>query len=265
MARRHGLREAARRRGAAPSRVHPGPLDRAEPDPVALAVHGLDGARPRRPDPDPVELHRARRDRRDAGGPDRPAAPLQLLPDRRRQRRPEPRVPQPARRLDDPGDDPDREQPGAAQRERDLRPPDARPRHPRQGDRAPDGGHRPEPAGERRSPRLPAGPPVQRLPGARVRHPDPRRGRLPGPLPGPDRRDQAEPPDHRPVPPQHARRADHGQAAAPPPAAAGPGVRRHRGARAASTPPTSSATARTSRSGCGSTTRRSSISSRSAS
>ena len=62
----HGLREAARRRGPAPRRVHPGPLGGAEPDRQPRAVHGLDGARPRRPDADPVELHRARRDRRDA-------------------------------------------------------------------------------------------------------------------------------------------------------------------------------------------------------
>ena len=64
--------------------------------------------------------------------------------------------------------------------------------------------------------------PVQRLPGARVRHPDADRGRLPGPLPAPDGRDQAEPPDHRPVPPPDARRPDHGQAAAPAAAAARP-------------------------------------------
>ena len=75
------------------------------------------------------EPHRARRDRRDARRPDRPAAALQLPPDRRRQRRPEPRVPEPPRRLDEPGDDPDRGEPRAAERERDLRPPDARPRH----------------------------------------------------------------------------------------------------------------------------------------
>ena len=90
--------------------------------------HGLDGARPRRPDADPVVVHRARRDRRDAGGADRPADALQLLPDRRRQRRPEPRVHEPPRRLDEPRDRPDRSQPDAAQRERDLRPPDARAR-----------------------------------------------------------------------------------------------------------------------------------------
>ena len=71
---------------------------RAQPGRQPRPVHGLDGARPGRPDADPVELHRARRDRRHAGQPDRPADALQLLPDRRRQRRPEPRVHEPARR-----------------------------------------------------------------------------------------------------------------------------------------------------------------------
>ena len=84
---------------------------RAEPDRQPRPLHGLDGARPRRADADPLELHRARRDRRDAGLADRPADALQLLPDRRRQRRPQPRVPEPARRLDGPGDDPDRGEP----------------------------------------------------------------------------------------------------------------------------------------------------------
>ena len=78
----------------------------------------------------------------------------------------------------------------------------------------------------RRPPRAP----VQRLPGARLRHPDPRRGRLPGPLPAAHGRGQAEPADHRPVPPRDAGRPDHGQAAAPPPAASGPRLRRGRGA-----------------------------------
>src|SRR4029078_12165398 len=47
--------------------------------------------------------------------------------------------------------------------------------------------------------------------------------------PGPDRRDQAKPPDHRPVPPPDAGRPDHGQAAAVAPPATGPGLRRGRG------------------------------------
>ena len=123
-----GLREAARRRGPAPRRVHPGPLVRAQPDRQPRPVPGLDGARPRRPDADPVVVHRARRDRRHARGADRPADALQLLPDRRRQRRPEPRVHEPPRRLDEQGDRADRSRQRAAQRERDLRPPDARPR-----------------------------------------------------------------------------------------------------------------------------------------
>ena len=123
-----GLREAARRPGAAPRRVHPGPLVRAQPDRQPRPVPGLDGARPRRPDADPVVVHRARRDRRHARVADRPADALQLLPDRWRQRRPEPRVHEPPRRLDEQGDRADRSRQRAAQRERDLRPPDARPR-----------------------------------------------------------------------------------------------------------------------------------------
>ncbi len=63
--------------------------------------------------------------------------------------------------------------------------------------------------------------PVLRLPGARLRHPDPRRGGLPGSLPDPDRRDPPEPSDHRPVPPRDARRSGDGQA--PPAPAAAPG------------------------------------------
>ena len=130
-------------------------------------------------------------------------------------------------------------------------------------DGPPDVHDRAEPARHRRAVRHPPGAPVQRLPGARLRHPDPDRGRLPGPLPAPDGRDQAEPADHRPVPPPDARRAGHGQAPAPPPAAAGPRLRRGRGPARPVRRPTRSATARTSRSGCGSTTRRSSTSSRS--
>ena len=137
--RRHGLREAARRPGPAPRRVHPGPLGRAQPDRQPRPVPGLDGARPRRPDADPVVVHRARRDRRHAGVADRPADALQLLPDRRRQRRPQPRVHEPPRRLDEPRDRADRGRQRAPQRERDLRPPDARPRHDRHRDGAADG------------------------------------------------------------------------------------------------------------------------------
>ena len=54
-------------------------------------------------------------------------------------------------------------------------------------------------------------------------------GDSPRPLPAPARRGQAEHADHRPVPPQHARRAGHGPAAAPAPAAPGPGVGGRRG------------------------------------
>ncbi len=46
--------------------------------------------------------------------------------------------------------------------------------------------------------RRPPGAPLQRLSGARVRHPDAHRRRLVGPLPAPPRRDQAEHPHHRP-------------------------------------------------------------------
>ena len=107
--------------------------------------------------------------------------------------------------------------------------------------------------------------PYSVYPGARLRHPDADRGRLPRPLPAPHGRDQAEPADHRPVPPPDARRPGDGQAAAPAAPAAGSGLRRHRGPARPVRAPTPSATAPTSRSGCASTTRRSSTCRRSAS
>ena len=171
----HGLREAARRRGPAPRRVHPGPLGRAQPDRQPLPVHGLDGARPRRPDADPVVVHRARRDRRDARRADRPADALQLLPDRRRQRRPQPRVHEPPRRLDEPGDRADRGRATALLNENEIFVRRMRGLgHDRHGDGAADVHDRPEPARDRRAVRHPPGPPVQRLSRARLRHPDPR-------------------------------------------------------------------------------------------
>ena len=87
-----GVRAAARRRDAPPRRVHPGAHRGAAPDQQPRPVPGLDGARPGRPDADPVQLHRARRDRGDAGRGHRPADAVQLLPHRRRERRPQPRV-----------------------------------------------------------------------------------------------------------------------------------------------------------------------------
>ena len=193
----------------------------------------------------------------------RPADALQLLPHRRRQRRPQPRVPEPPRTLDEPRDEPARHGAGAPQRERDLRPPDARPGRHRPRDRPADVPDRPEPARDGPAVRHPPGAPVQRLPGPRVRHPDPLRGRLPGPLPAAHGRGPPEPPDHRPVPPRDARRAGPGQAAAAPPAAPRPGLRRGRGPARPARRRTPSATAPTSRSGCASTTRASSTSSRS--
>ena len=153
----------------------------------------------------------------------------------------------------------------AAQRERDLRPPDARPRARSTRETAlrmcmtgPNLRATGVPFDVRRAH------PYCVFPELEFDIPTRDRGRLPGPLPAPDGRDQAEPPDHRPVPPPDARRPDHGQAAAAPAAAARAGPTPRSRGRAASTPPTRSATARTSRSGCGSTTRRSSTSSRSA-
>ena len=163
----------------APRRVHPGPLRRAQPDRQPRPVHGLVRARPRRPHADPVVVHRARRDRRDAGGADRPADALQLLPDRRRQRRPEPRVHEPPRRLDEPrGRARSSRTSTPAQRERDLRPAGERPRRRRHRDGAPVLHDRPEPARDRRPVRPPPDAPLLDLPRARVRHPDPDRGRL---------------------------------------------------------------------------------------
>ena len=68
----------------------------------------------------------------------------------------------------------DRGRQHAAERERDLRPPDARPRHHRFEDRAADGDERAEPPRDGRAVRHSAGAPVQRLSRARLRHPDPR-------------------------------------------------------------------------------------------
>ena len=68
----------------------------------------------------------------------------------------------------------DRGQHDAAQRERDLRPADARPGRHRPRDGPADVRDRAEPARDRRPLRRPPGASLQRLPGARVRHPDPR-------------------------------------------------------------------------------------------
>ena len=95
-------REAARPRGAAPRGVHPRPRLGAQPHLQPRPLHRLAGPRPGRPDAHPLRLHRARRDRRDAGRPDGPEAALQLPAHRRRQRRPQPRVPEPPGRLDEP-------------------------------------------------------------------------------------------------------------------------------------------------------------------
>ncbi len=102
------LREAPRRAGPAPRRIHPRPEHGAEPHRQPRPVPRLDGARSRRPDTDPVVVHRARRDRRHARVPDRTADAVQLLPYRWRQRRPQPRLHEPPRRLDEPGERADR-------------------------------------------------------------------------------------------------------------------------------------------------------------
>jgi hypothetical protein len=114
------------------------------------------------------------------------------------------------------------------QRERDLRPPRQRPGSSTRTRLS--SCDRREPPGDGHPVRPSPDAPVLDLPRARVRHPDPVRGRLAGPLPAPDGGDQAEPADHRPVPRADARRPDHGQAAPADPAAAGSGVVRHRGA-----------------------------------
>ena len=121
-----GRREAARPAGAAPRRVHPRPRLGAQPHLQPRPVHRLAGARPGRPDADPVGLHRARRDRGDARRADRPAAAVQLPAHRRRQPRPQPRLPVAPRRLDEPGRQPARAADADPQRERDLRPPHGR-------------------------------------------------------------------------------------------------------------------------------------------
>src|SRR6185503_18146311 len=109
--------------------------------------------------------------------------------------------------MDEPRDRADRSGQCAAQRERDLRPPHARPGQDRFEDRAAHDDERAEPAGDRGAVRYAPGAPVQHLSRARLRHPDPRGRRLPGALPASDGRDQAEPADHRPVPAPDAGRA----------------------------------------------------------
>ena len=120
-------------------------------------------------------LHRARRDRRDARGADRPADALQLLPDRRRQRRPQPRVHEPPRRLDEPRGRAASRRTRAAQRERDLRPPRRAASASIDRETALRMCHdRPEPPGDAASRSTSAGRTRTRLPRARVRHPGPR-------------------------------------------------------------------------------------------
>ena len=171
-----GVRAAARRRRSRAARstsaCSPASCCRIS---QPRAVPGLDGARPRRPDADPVQLHRARRDRRDAGRDHRPADAVQLLPHRRRERRPQPRVHVPPRRLDEPRGRAARGEHRAAQRERDLRPPDARHRPawtatPRCGWPSPARTCAPPASRSTSAARTP----YSRLPGARVRHPGPR-------------------------------------------------------------------------------------------
>ena len=246
-------------------RVHPRPRLGAQPHLQPRPVHRLAGARPGRPDAHPVRLHRARRDRRDARRADGPEAAVQLPAHRRRQRRPQPRVPEPPRRLDEPRREAHRGAAEAHQRERDLRRPHARPGRARPRDGAPDVRHGAAAARHRHALRRPPGASLQRLPGARVRDPDAHRGRLLRALPAAPRRDQAEHPHHRPGAPPDARRAGDGQAAAPAAGAARAAPGSPSRARAASTAPTASATAPTSPSGCASTTRRTSTSRRSAS
>ena len=87
---------------------------------------------------------------------DRRADALQLHAHRRRQRRPEPRVHEPPRRLDEPRGRARSRRTRAPQRERDLRPPGARPRRRGPRDGAADVHDRPEPARDRRAVRRPA-------------------------------------------------------------------------------------------------------------
>ena len=181
-------------------------------------VHRLAGARPGRPDAAPVRLHRARRDRRDARRADRPAAALQLPAHRRRQPRPEPRLPVAPGRLDEPRrDSSSRTRRSCSTRTRSSSAARAAWACSTARRRCALCVTGPDTARDRRALRRPPRAPVQRLSGARLRHPDAHRGRLLRALHAPRRRDPREHPDHRPGAARDARRAGHGQAPAPDP------------------------------------------------
>ena len=120
------LREALRDQGAEASRVHPGAGGRAEPDLQPQPDDGLPGARHGRADPDPVQLHQPRRDRRHAVRHQRAANALQLLPRRRRELGRQRRVPQPPRHLAQPRAGEHRDERADDHPERDLHRADAR-------------------------------------------------------------------------------------------------------------------------------------------
>ena len=171
-------------------------------------------------------------------GADRPADAVQLLPHRRRQRRPEPRVHEPPGRLDEPRDRADRGQ---------HRRSSTRTRSSSAGcaasgtidtdDGAADGHDRARTCARRACPfDVRRAHPYSVYPELDFDIPTRSRGRLPGPLPAAHGRDQAEPADHRPVPAPDARRPGHGQAAAAAAAAPGSRLRRRSRVRAASTP-----------------------------
>ena len=120
------VREALRDQGAEAGRVHPGAGRRAEPDLQPQPDDGLPGPRHGRADPDPVQLHQPRRDRRDAVRHQRAADALQLLPRRRRELGRQRRVPQPPRHVAQPRAGEHRDERADDHRERDLHRADAR-------------------------------------------------------------------------------------------------------------------------------------------
>ena len=100
--------------------VHPRARRRAEPGLQPQPDDGLPGARHGRADPDPLQLHQPRRDRRDAVGHQRPADALQLLPRRRRELGRQRRVPLAARDVARPRAEEHRDERVDDHRERDL-------------------------------------------------------------------------------------------------------------------------------------------------
>ena len=242
-----GLREAPRRRGAATGGVHPGPVGRAEPHrrhPMAVGLIALDPG-----GLTPILYSFIERDEivEMLAVTHRRAPAVQLLPDRRRERRPQPRVHEPPRRLDDPGAK-QIEPESTLLNENEIFVRRTSGLGGSTGRRRCGSPDRTEPACLGRAVRPATGASVLVYPELEFDVPTRAGGRLPRPLPAPDRGDQAEPADHRPVPdkmPDGPVMAKLPRLLRPRPGRAFAAVEGPRGC----TAPTRSATAPTSRSG----------------